>query len=131
MNKNYIFCGDFLPLVKGRPANGRSFDEYMANRIKFCNIIETQHGDDKRFRGNLHLVVSFMVPLPEGMGRKNKEKNDMIFFSTRPAIGYFIRVLEELIGDILMDESGAIVSVQADKRRSIEPRVEFILSEIE
>lgn len=131
MTKNYVFYGDFLPMVKARPSNGRSFDEHMASKIKLEHIIESQHGKDDRFKGNLHMRVVFYTPMPDGISQKRREKGDGMYYNCRPAIGCFVKALELAIADIILSESAVVVSVEAEKRRSIEPRVEFILSEIE
>lgn len=131
MNRVYTFEGNFMPLVRGRVSQGKVFDEYAHTRMSFLNVIEAQHGCDRKFAGKLALKILLLLPFSDGMSKQKQIEKNNFYHTNRPTLSLFIRTLEDLLAGVLFNDGSIIVSVQAEKRMSVRPGVEFILSEIE
>lgn len=131
MMKNYVFLGNYFPLVRGRLNKGMVFDDHSSTKINFLNIMEAQHGKDRLFQGKLNLKLVVCLPFPEGISSKKKDEKDMSFHTNRPTISLLLKTFEDLLDGILFTDSCIIVAVDVEKRVSKDPRLEFIITEIE
>jgi Holliday junction resolvase RusA-like endonuclease len=131
MMRNYLFEGSFMSLVRGRASQGMLCDEYTLTKIKFFNVIESQHGSERKFKGRLNLRLILLLPFPNGTGKIKQAERTGMYHTCRPTLSLFIRTLEDLLAGLLFTDGSIIVSVQAEKRISATPSVEFILTEIE
>lgn len=131
MTRNYVFIGNFMPMVRGRVAQGMLYDEHTSTRISFFNIIEAQHAQERMFQGRLNLKLILLLPFTQGTGKQKQIDKNGMYHTNRPTLSLFIRTLEELLTGVLFSDGSIIVSVQAEKRISAKPGVEFILTEIE
>lgn len=131
MMKNYLFVGNFFPLVRGRHNKGMLFDDHALTKINFLNIMESQHGKDRMFHGKLSLKLIIYLPHPDGMSSKKQDERELSYHYTRPTISLLLKTFEDLLDGILFTDSCIIVAVDVEKRVSKEPRLEFIITEIE
>lgn len=131
MVKNYEIEGDFSPLARGRTNGGKQFDTWSHAVLLFGNGIESQHMGERLFKGHLSVDMVFYLAFEMGVGEKRRQLLNNKHVSSRPRMSALLKALEEICVGVLFEDGSIIVSVRAEKRRSTNPRLEMIITEID
>lgn len=131
MKREYVIPMNILPLVRTRAVQNMFYDDMAHARIVFINSIEAQHGPERKFHGSLNLKLFLKLPFPDGIGKRKQVERDGRYHTNRPTISLFIKTLEEMLAGVLFTDGSTIVSVEAEKRMSASPGIQFTLTEVE
>ena len=130
MTKTYLIEGDFMPLARHRAYSGKIFDAWAHSHLTFTSVLEGQHMKDRHFKGNLAVKAVFYLDFPDGMGVQRRRERDNRWHTTRPTLGALTKAIEDLCTGLLFEDPAIIVSMLIEKRLSIIPRLELIISEV-
>jgi len=122
--------GDFMPLARHRASRGKLFDAWAHSHLIFTSVLETQHMKQRFFESPIAIKAIFFLDFPEGMGEKRRQERNNRFHMTRPALGALTKAIEDLCTGLLFEDPAIIVSMLIEKRLSIIPRLELIISEV-
>jgi Holliday junction resolvase RusA-like endonuclease len=130
MTKTYLIEGDFMPLARHRATKGKLFDAYAHSHLIFTSVLESQHMKERLFKGNVAVKAIFYLDFPDGMGQQRKMGMDNRFHTTRPTLGALMKAVEDICTGLLFEDPAIIVSMLIEKRLSMTPRLELIISEV-
>jgi Holliday junction resolvase RusA-like endonuclease len=94
------------------------------------NVFESQLLGTGKFKGNVRVDALVYMPFPEGMGEKRQKEKDNHYYRNNPSVAGMMRALEGVCGDLLFEKDTVIVAMSMEKRWSVDPRLEMIISEV-
>lgn len=127
--ERYIILGDPVPLARPRFARGRVFDSQKMKKLMASNSIIHQHGSRKKFLGPIHLEVTFFMSMPR-VNKKKLEEMQGSLHKARPDFSNLLKFIEDVAQDVLYDDDCIISCVCGSKVYAMEPRTEFIITEM-
>lgn len=129
MMRKFLYHGDIMPLFKQRQNGGRVYDSFSHLRDGLENIFESQLMG-RKFKGNISIESWLFLPFPEGMGKIRQKEKDNHYYRSAPTLAIMLRALETVCGDLLFEKDTAIVAMSMEKRWSMDPRLEMVISEL-
>lgn len=126
----FLYAGDISPLFRGRTMNERVYNDHTHMNICMQNVFESQLLGTGKFKGNVRVDALVYMPFPEGMGEKRQKEKDNHYYRNNPSVAGMMRALEGVCGDLLFEKDTVIVAMSMEKRWSVDPRLEMIISEV-
>lgn len=122
--------------IKGNPTSLARMswknDERHATKLTQSTItlhLEAQHDEAPKYRGKLHLDVTFYIHTPHTFGA-NREKHENKPCVASPCLHELLSLIEKAIAPILFDDVAHICSITTKKVYSLDPRMEFSVKEV-
>lgn len=126
----YVIKGDPTPLARARHGRGRTWDPQKQLKLVYGIELERQHNNAPWFDGPLHLDIVFFMPIPK-TSTKRRHMIDGTPHRFRPDLDNTIKFILDVATGILFKDDAIISSINAKKLYDLEPRTEFIITEIE
>lgn len=128
----YTITGSPIALARPRFSkdSGNVWDSQKVLKHALIVDLEDQHAAAPLFTGALHLSVCFYMPLPKQMCYEKKLIRVKEHHVTRPDLSNMLKFIEDCAQGILFANDSAIVSTDALKCYSFEPRTEFTIIEL-
>lgn len=127
--ETYRILGNPIPLARPRFARGRVFDSQRLVKLNVTNHLIDQHGDREKFRGPVHMEVSFFMPIPVCSKAKKLEFENRLH-KQRPDFSNLLKFIEDAALEVLYHDDCIISSVCGSKMYSVEPRTELTITEL-
>lgn len=89
----------------------------------------SQHDSEEKFKGPLHLEVTFFMPIPHTSSRKKVTNLLGAYHHKKPDLDNLIKYICDISNGILFDDDATISSVFAKKLYADTSRTEFTLME--
>lgn len=127
--KTYVIPGNPLSLsrVKVRNADFSHSQRLLHGKCKV--FLESQHGDLPKYKGPLHIDVTFFMHVPEAQ-RKNRKSLEGTPFTCSPLLADCFMIIEHFAHETLFDDASYIFSINAKKIYSLDARTEFTVREV-
>jgi Holliday junction resolvase RusA-like endonuclease len=109
---------------------GRVFDDHAHMALSMENIFESQLLGARKFKGNVKVEAIVFMPFPDGMGAIRRKERDGHYYRNSPTLAGMMRAVELTCGNLLFEKDTVIVAMSMEKRWSVEPRLEMIISEL-
>lgn len=130
MTKSFLYTGDVSPLFKQRYLGGRVYDSYSHMTITMAGVFETQLLGECKFKGSVKVDAVIHMPFPEGMLHKRRQEKNGQYYTNAPTLAGMMRGLELVCSDLLFEKDTVIVAMSIEKRWSVDPRLEMVISEV-
>ncbi len=130
MIRSFLYDGDISPLFKNRLNGGRIYDDHAHMELSMANKFEEQLMGERKFRGNVKVDSRLFMTFPDGMSLLRRKEREEHFYRNSPTIAGMMRALEFVCANLLFDKDAVIVAMSMEKRWSLYPRLEMIISEL-
>jgi len=122
----YIIPGDPIPLYRARfGGNKNVWDPQKEIKLVTSITLVSQHNDQPLFSGPVHLDIHFFFLTP-----KRKQYFNHQWHIYRPDLSNLIKFYEDISTSIIFKDDCLIAKISADKSYDLNPRTEFIITEI-
>lgn len=102
------------------------YDSKQHEKIAYGLYLQQQHNNEPMFNKPITLDVTFFMQSPKGRDKKP----DGALHVCKPNINDLVEFLLHEARNVIIVSDGIISSITAKKLYSIEPRTEFIITEI-
>ncbi len=130
MTRSFLYSGDVSPLFKQRFLGNKVYDSYSHMTITMAGVFEAQLLGERKFKGNVTVSAIIHMPFPDGMLLKRRQEKNGHYYTSSPTLAAMMRGLEIACADLLFDKDTVIVAMNIEKRWSVDPRLEMIISEV-
>lgn len=130
--RQHFYCIEGNPVALARPRLGRHgvYDSQTHLKMQAVQYIENQHADMPKFKGPLHLEITFHVMTPTRFSVKKKAEMEGKFHLSRPDFSNLLKFAEDIAQGIVYDDDCIIVCVCGSKVYSNNPRTEMTITEL-
>ena len=128
------FVLETAPIAKTRPrftTKGRFpvvYDTQTQKKKMFQVLIRNEmliQSIQEPLQGVLKLSVTFYMPIPQSTSKKKKNALEGTYHSRKPDLDNLIKFLLDCFNGVLIQDDNCIASIHAEKRYSINPRIEI------
>lgn len=128
----YVIPGNPISLKRPRfsSATKRMYNSQRNEMLVLSIGLQSQHDNEPLHEGPLHMDVTFYMPIPASMTKKNQEKLIMQPNHSRPDLDNLIKLVADISNGIIYKDDAAIASISAKKVYDINPRTEFSIQSI-
>lgn len=123
----YVIKGDPIALNRARVGRNicKMYDPQKQTKLILGIELQRQHGDRPLYTGPLKFDITFFMRLSNQMKKKPPH-----FHTFKPDSSNMIKLYEDICTGILYHDDSLIASISAQKVYSLDPRVEFTITEL-
>lgn len=122
----YVIPGNPIPLQRPRLNSYKVYDPQAIIKENLGFHLVSQFGQLK-LNQPLHLDISFFLPLPINLSKKNKTTLSDTPHAKKPDIDNLVKFVLDIGNGIIWHDDSIIASLSATKHYSIDPHTEFIV----
>lgn len=127
----FIIPGE--PVAKGRPRLGK-FGTYTPTKtVNYENLVKLYYTSSggKKHEGMLYMKITAYFSIPKSTSKKKHAEmiDGNIRPTKKPDIDNIVKIIGDALNGIAYDDDSSVVSVNAEKYYSDEPRVEVEITE--
>lgn len=126
----YILVGNPIALARPRLSGKNVYDSQKHLKNDVALQLLNQHAGRPFYEGPVEFHVSFYLPISKSTGtilKRSKLENRL--HTSRPDLSNLLKFVEDVGNGIIYKDDAIITKITAEKRYSLEPRTELIVTE--
>jgi Holliday junction resolvase RusA-like endonuclease len=126
----YTISGPPIPLKRPRFGLGHVFDSQKREKYGAGLQLKSQHEYVLPFDGPLKLEVTFFMPMPKRLAKKNHVDGSAPHY-IKPDIDNLLKFLLDAANNVIIKDDSLVSCVVANKIYSLCPRTELTITRLE